>query len=113
MTATIHWPTPSLNELLRWHWTKRRTRAAHIARALSLGSARQGGPTGPGKRRVTITRHSSRLLDVDNLVGGCKPVIDAMVKLGWLVDDSPEHVVVTYHQAKSTRKMARTEIEVV
>lgn len=39
--------------------------------------------------RVTITSYRRRLLDPDNLVHGCKPVLDAIKRLGLIRDDSP------------------------
>ena len=39
---------------------------------------------------LTIERLGIRELDRDNLVGGMKPIIDNLVKLGFLVDDTPD-----------------------
>jgi hypothetical protein len=40
------------------------------------------------KAKLTIIRHSHRMLDYDGLVGSMKPVVDALVSCGILVDDS-------------------------
>ena len=47
-----------------------------------------------GPRSIWFTRLMSprnRMLDVFNLAGGLKPVVDAMVHLDLLVDDDPAH----------------------
>jgi hypothetical protein len=54
----------------------------------------------PGHRCVKITRRGSRTLDHDNLVGGCKPLLDALVKVGLIEDDTPELVTVEYAQER-------------
>lgn len=54
-------------------------------------------------RRVRIVRRyrSARYeLDHDNLVGGCKPLVDALVKVGLIADDRREFVAVTYEQER-------------
>jgi Holliday junction resolvase RusA-like endonuclease len=42
------------------------------------------------KMSVVITSYRKRLLDLDNLVGGAKPLIDALCDMGLIVDDSPD-----------------------
>lgn len=47
------------------------------------------------RRRIQITRvfkTPKRAFDRDNLIWGCKPIVDCLVARGWLVDDSPEYV---------------------
>lgn len=39
------------------------------------------------KAVITIIRHSNRMLDYDGLVGSMKPVVDALVTAGVLIDD--------------------------
>lgn len=36
-----------------------------------------------------------------NLIGGGKALIDGMVTLGYLIDDSPEYFLGSYHQEKA------------
>lgn len=46
-------------------------------------------PTAPlQKARIVIVRHSFRMLDYDGLVGSMKPVVDALVTAGVLIDDN-------------------------
>lgn len=56
------------------------------------------------KRRVYVTRlykKPKRAYDYDNLVWGCKPLIDVIRTNGWLFDDNPKHVEVIYNQVES------------
>jgi len=62
-----------------------------------------------GKCRVAITLHRKRLQDPDNATGSVKPVVDALVRNGWLVDDSPEYLELVVREEKS--KDQRTVIE--
>ena len=40
------------------------------------------------KANITLVRHAHRMLDFDGLVGSMKPIVDALVTAGVLVDDS-------------------------
>lgn len=42
------------------------------------------------KAKVSITRNGKKLLDKDNLYGGCKPLIDAIKELHLIVDDKTQ-----------------------
>ncbi len=44
------------------------------------------------KAKLTFTRYSSRTPDFDGLVSSFKAVKDALVKLGFIVDDNPKVV---------------------
>lgn len=49
----------------------------------------RGRPAEPlTKAKLSIVRHSHRMLDYDGLVGSMKPVVDSLVQLGILSDDS-------------------------
>lgn len=103
--------TPSLNQLTRMHWHRRVRMQAQMVCEIqgelgALSVERRQGPV-----NATVTRYSPGELDYDNLVGGCKPLIDALVAVGLAWDDSPEWLVVEYKQAKCRRIEARTEIE--
>ena len=62
------------------------------------------------KLAVTIRVYRRRELDRDNFVGGAKPVVDALVNIGYLRNDSPDRVTVTYLQASPFKP--RTVIEI-
>lgn len=58
-------------------------------------------PKATGRRRLEITRFvrdKNYLLDRGNLVGGCKPVLDAAVQAGLLIDDREAHLDDHYDQ---------------
>jgi hypothetical protein len=58
-------------------------------------------PTAVAKRRVTLTRLYSgreRAFDVDNLAGGMKLVVDAMVREGLLLGDDRERAELHHGQ---------------
>jgi Holliday junction resolvase RusA-like endonuclease len=57
-----------------------------------------------GRVKITITSRRYRKLDYDNYVLGCKPLVDAIKKRGYIVDDSPEYVFVVYRQEVIPRK---------
>jgi len=82
----------SLNQLLRQHWSVRRKQKRCWAVLLLVAMNEHGfspkGKFAPKMRlKLTITR--KRRLDRDNLVGGCKPLIDAIKDAGIIRDDSP------------------------
>ncbi len=69
-----------------------------------------------GKRTLILTRLYSgreRERDYDNLVGACKPVLDAMVKAGLLVDDAPAFLDCTYRQERASESGVRLELSEV
>lgn len=61
-------------------------------------------PPAEGSRRLWLTRlwgKGQRAYDEDNLIWGCKPVVDEIVAQGWLLDDTPDKVERIYNQEKS------------
>lgn len=89
MTINISYVPPSLNVLLRRHWSWRKRQAEKIA---ILVVAAVGRPLVPETRkmRLQFTVYRKRLLDEDNLRGSTKICLDVLVRLGWVRDDSPE-----------------------
>lgn len=64
---------------------------------------RQRIPRAAARRRVTFTRLYSgrhRRRDRGNLIGGLKPLLDVLVRLELLVDDSEKHVEDHYLQER-------------
>ena len=87
---------PSLNVLLRMHWAKRRQLKQTWAWAFA---AAQPKLVGSPFRHVMIHSQRPRLLDYDNLCGGCKEcVVDNLKDFGWIADDSPDAVTIWYYQ---------------
>jgi hypothetical protein len=70
---------------------------------LSVEKARLRAPEAGKPRRVQVRRLYSgrkKQRDMGNLIGGLKPVIDALKWSGWIVDDSPAWVEVHYSQER-------------
>lgn len=134
MKITFEIPTapPSRNQLDKMHWAKRDRLAkqfrALVSNALMIdghGAHMRVVANGPfnreivgvlrrpaiGHRFVRIVRRGPRTLDHDNLVGGCKPLVDALVKVGLLADDRPGLATVTYDQERGAG--CRVEVRAV
>ena len=131
---------PSQNKRERWHWRvqRREVRDWELLAASATDAQRVGAwssqPlvgncsdllyrhdtwTGFTKRTVCITSYRARLLtDHANLVGGCKGLIDGLVRAGLLVDDADEWMSATYfqelrsHPCNPTPKTASTVVEI-
>lgn len=121
----------ALYRKLRDRWARELRIEASIVNAQRAGSR---------KRRIVLTRIMAprqRPYDFDDLVGGCKPILDAMkperpprvatiksgphkgkprvfpgvTGAGLIVDDSPKWVVVEYRQERGPREGCRIELE--
>lgn len=104
--------TPSLNQWQRMHWaTRARLQAGFVNELRAEIGALSVRPLQQLNTSVRLTRYSAKELDTDNLVGGAKPLVDAIVAVGLAWDDSPEWLRVEYKQVKCKRAEARTEIE--
>lgn len=95
--------TPSQNVLVRKYknphaYAKLRN---ELSQWIMVGMANAGIPKAKRRRRLTITRFAKskrHLLDRGNLVGGCKPLLDAATQQGLILDDKEEHLDDIYHQ---------------
>lgn len=117
----LPYPTPSLNQTLRRHWAAAKKARKALAWDISILS---GAAIKPELRifpgRLTITRYGPILLDDDNLAGGCKDLIDILKPcskanpfgLGVILGDDPGKLTLIVRQEKSTRKAARTVVEI-
>lgn len=78
----------SLNKTLRTHYFKKNERNK-MWDTMIYGMVRYRLPPSPLKKaKLKFTRHFYRELDFDGLVGSLKPVCDALVTSGVLIDDS-------------------------
>ena len=87
----------------RWARDKYRKLKADCALRLTVARASRRLPRHDKKLLVSIERHAPRLLDADNVAGSYKPVLDVMVNMEWLVDDSPSHVETRYRQVQALK----------
>ena len=96
--------------------------AAGVARVSHAKPERDDGPAlvpaaqaqgrGEGRVVVCITRRGSRLLDVDNMAGGCKPVVDQLRYAGLIPNDDPASVEIIFRQEKAAKGQEMTIIEI-
>ncbi len=77
---------PSLNVLLRTHWTKK----AKMQEALLWKVKQQTRNRHSGEVIVTFHRKACKLMDWDNFSGSFKLVGDSLVKAKLIVDDKPD-----------------------
>lgn len=88
LDLTLHALPDSLNKGLRTHRFKYNAKNKRWD-LLIWGMTQGRRPEKPlQKARISIVRHFWRTLDYDGLVGSMKPVIDALVSAGVLVDDN-------------------------
>lgn len=107
---------PSLNELLALH---NRTAFSPTKRGRAIAYAKlkwirtswaddmpqiRDEELATGKRSVKLTRligHRERAYDDDNFIGGCKPIRDALVDMGYILGDDATKAIFVYAQEKS------------
>tara|TARA_R110002020_G_scaffold145643_2_gene319869 strand:- start:85 stop:378 length:294 start_codon:yes stop_codon:yes gene_type:complete len=89
------------------HWAARRKDGRDWHRAIG---AICGNGNAPGRIELEITVHRVRLQDPDNAVASLKPVIDALNRHGWMVDDDCAGVNLVAYQEKCKKADQRTEI---
>jgi hypothetical protein len=110
---TIPIAMPSANAMHRRgfnHHVYRRLRDDILMLVQAYG---RGVPAATGPRKVTLTRligKNGKLYDADNLVAGCKPLVDVLVMRGLLQGDAPHQVVVEYQQERSGEHGTRVEL---
>ncbi len=63
--------------------------------------------------RMVLRSYRTRLMDYANLVGGAKPIPDALIRLGHLKDDSPRWFHCEYFQFQVPKNDERTELEFI
>lgn len=79
----------SLNKKLRSHRYRNHRENKSWDLIIECACQDQKRPRTPlDKARVSIVRHSHRMLDYDGLVGSMKPVVDALVSAKIIKDDS-------------------------
>lgn len=107
--------TPSLNQYLKWHWSKRarfRDQCCWLVRQALNSRVTRDTWNCETRLTVNITRYGSRTLDNDNFIGGCKPLLDALHYEGVIFDDTATWLYARYHQVKDKAKVGTMTIEV-
>lgn len=97
----IHLPiqVSGQNKRERWHWAQQRREVSMWTARAGYAFLAQGLPPATGKRHVSITSYrKQRFRDEGNLVGGCKGLIDGLVRAKVLVDDSTKWATFEYRQ---------------
>lgn len=116
-TFTIDRDPPSLNARIfnagtkRWAYKRERDAWAWELRAVRL---LQKIPAARARRRITLTRvydGRQQERDADNLAGGMKAIVDALVHEGMLLDDSPQHAEIHYMQERGGPRGLRVLLE--
>lgn len=97
VSVRIPLETPSVNA---WHGAHYRTYRHHFDRWYMHLRAKLPPRRGPPDHQVVgrIIVYRGRTLDYANLVGGMKPIPDVLKRLGYIKDDSPRWLVLTYTQ---------------
>ena len=92
----------SRNKLDRQHWAVKRkakqTYQLFIRNQMRLQKIKAAEQK---KYKLVILSYRKKKLDYDNLVGGCKHLIDALIEEGFIFDDSPDYVDLKVEQYKS------------
>lgn len=112
---------PSLNNQLRSHWAVRKRTKDNAAWHVRAVMGRKSIDHLDRFANVRITVYSNapkasggraRRLDTDNLIGGQKPLVDAMKQAGLLKDDSPKWAAIAYVENRDKVEAVRTEIQI-
>lgn len=100
------------NRLLGMHWRVRHNEKDRWL--IHIGCHVLGRkPAKPLERaHLKLTRHSAQSPDPDAMVGGWKYVIDALVNVGVLAGDTPEHVTLECMWEKAAPRKGRITVEV-
>jgi hypothetical protein len=111
MKIKIPWVPPTLNQQLRSHWSKQR-KLTRVAAGYILAEAGKKIPPEENRVSVEIIMHRKRTVDQDGLHGGCKPIFDALVRLGYAVDDAPKWMDQKVSMMVDSKNPPSTEITI-
>lgn len=107
--------TPTNNEMMR-KYANRHAKARK--RDETIAAVRAVLPLGARNAavdccEVTVTRYGRNLVDWDNLGGGLKFVLDALVHWKVIADDSPRIIRRMTMQQEIDRRLPRVRVEIV
>lgn len=114
ITLSIPEASPSLNEHKWKHWTHHLRLRRHWSLLVMVAKNEARVTSEPLEMSaVKITREGHRKLDHDNFVGGLKSLIDSLREQRLIVDDSPEHMILTTEQIQIPKKQyPRTLVQI-
>lgn len=112
--------TPTLNEVLRWHWRRQRESVKQMSAQVWVALKGKKPAQSMKRARVTIERHSSGTPDNDGLIGGLKHLIDTLVMpskrnphgLGLIENDDPSCIELVARSVRSNRAGQKTLVTV-
>jgi hypothetical protein len=105
----IHKEVPSMNVRERMHWRAQRREVSTWEAMLRAASTPSLWQRMVGTRAVVHIHafRRQRTRDEANLIGGCKGLIDGLVRAGLLVDDSREWATFTYVEDVASKSPTR------
>lgn len=93
ISLTINHIPKTLNEALRSHWTTYKKDSEKIGKEISLQLIGKMPERPIKKTHIWIRRYSSGTLDRDNKFFTAKHILDNLVKLGVVENDTEENIV--------------------
>jgi hypothetical protein len=113
MKITIPYRIPSQNVSMRRHWSVTHKDGINAQFMIAMSCKINGIPMATGKRTIIITSVRKRLITDDaNLRGGCKQLVDAIKRAGYLVDDCDTMADIRYKQ-KTTKQFGGRECTLI
>ena len=106
----IPWVPPTLNQLLRLHWSKRRKMAWTAGAYLIAAGLSRRQPGTRSRVRVTIQMYRKNPTDRDGAQGSCKVFFDIIRRAGWAVDDSEKWMEQDVLPVIVDRRRPRTKV---
>ena len=83
----------SRNKLDRQHWAvKRKAKQQYQLFIRNQMRLKKVELAAKKKYSIEIISYRKKKLDYDNLIGGCKHLIDALIEEQFIFDDSPEYI---------------------
>ena len=111
--AGVHWTFQrvplTLNQLLRTHWAARGRDLESWKYHVLAAAGNRHRLAKRGRVRLRIVVYRAKRQDPDNAFGSVKHLVDALNRLGWLVDDTLEWLELEVVEIVD-RKNQRTEV---
>lgn len=95
----------------RGHWSKAHREVLRWRTEIAVLTHQQRPAKPLAHARLTITRHSSVEPDLDNAAQAVKPILDALVSAGILLDDSPRVLARVYLWQRAAPRKGFIQLE--